>query len=143
MGETPVGFAFYGYWQERDRYLLCRYMIDVRYQGRGYGTRALPLVVEQIRRQYGCRDVYTTVDDENTRAVKLYRSFGFQPTEEMDEAERVYVLRGGGRLNGRIGNSAPMGAGESPHRVLWRGWRQHGVGIPDFRSVDGLYHQKI
>lgn len=93
-GETPVGFAFYGYWQERDRYLLCRYMIDVRYQGRGYGTRALPLVVEQIRRQYGCRDVYTTVDDENTRAVKLYRSFGFQPTEEMDEAERVYVLRG-------------------------------------------------
>ena len=23
-GETPVGFAFYGYWQERDRYLLCR-----------------------------------------------------------------------------------------------------------------------
>lgn len=93
-GETPVGFAFYGYWQERDRYLLCRYMIDIRYQGRGYGTRALPLVVEQIRRQYGCRDVYTTVDDENTRAVKLYRSFGFQPTEEMDEAERVYVLRG-------------------------------------------------
>ena len=93
-GETPVGFAFYGYWQERDRYLLCRYMIDVRYQGRGYGTRALPLVVEQIRRQYGCRDVYTTVDDESARAVKLYRSFGFQPTEEMDEAERVYVLRG-------------------------------------------------
>ena len=38
--------------------------------------------------------MYTTVDDENTRAVKLYRSFGFQPTEEMDEAERVYVLRG-------------------------------------------------
>ncbi len=34
-----MGFAFYGYWQERDRYLLCRYMIDVRYQGRGYGTR--------------------------------------------------------------------------------------------------------
>ena len=54
----------------------------------------LTMVVEQIRRQYGCRDVYTTVDDENTRAVKLYRSFGFQPTEEMDEAERVYVLRG-------------------------------------------------
>ena len=37
----------------------------------------------------------------------------------------------------------PMGAGESPHRVLWRGWRQHGVRIPDFRSVDGLYHQKF
>ena len=52
-GGTPVGFAFYGYWRERNRYLLCRYMIDIRYQGRGYGARALPLVVEQIRRQYG------------------------------------------------------------------------------------------
>lgn len=52
------------------------------------------LVVEQIRRQYGCRDVYTTVDDENARAVKLYQEFGFRPTGEMDETERVYVLRG-------------------------------------------------
>ncbi|OLA29380.1 MAG: hypothetical protein BHW33_06435 [Firmicutes bacterium CAG:137_57_8] len=44
-GETPVGFAFYGYWQERDRYLLCRYMIDVRYQGRpaGGGTNPAPV----------------------------------------------------------------------------------------------------
>lgn len=91
---TPVGFVFYGHWRERNRYLLCRYMIDIRYQGRGYGTQALPLVVEQIRRQYGCRDVYTTVDDENSRAIKLYRKFAFQPTEEMDEEERVYILRG-------------------------------------------------
>ena len=93
-GDMPVGFVFYGYWRERDRYLLCRYMIDVRYQNQGYGKAFLPMVVEHIRRQYACRDVYTSVDDENAAARHLYGKFGFMPTDEMDEAERVYVLKG-------------------------------------------------
>ncbi len=37
----------------------------------------------------------------------------------------------------------PMGAGESPHRVLWRGWRQHGVQDSRLSQWDGLYHQKF
>lgn len=93
-GETAVGFVFYGYWREEDRYLLCRYMIDVEHQGKGYGTAFLPQVVAQIRRQYGCADVYTSVHDDNAHARHLYMRFGFVPTEEMDADERVYVLRG-------------------------------------------------
>lgn len=93
-GDNAVGFVFYGYWRERGRYLLCRYMIDVRYQNMGYGQAFLPIVVQQIRWQYGCRDVYTSVDDDNIAAQRLYRKFGFVPTEEMDEEERVYILRG-------------------------------------------------
>ncbi len=89
-----VGFVFYGYWEEKDGYLLCRYMIDVAQQGKGYGKAALPLVVSQIRQQYGCRDVYLTVEDENTRAIKMYTDFGFQRTEEMDCSERIYILKG-------------------------------------------------
>lgn len=89
---TPVGFVFYGYWRERGRYLLCRFMIDERCQGQGLGTKALPLAVEQIRAQYGCREIYLTVDDGNRTAVELYRKFGFLPTEELDDGERVWVL---------------------------------------------------
>lgn len=92
--DIPVGFVFYGYWQEKDRYLLCRYMIDEKYQGKGYGKQALSIVVEQIRKQYGCRDVYLTLEDENTRAIHIYEDFGFMRTDEMDESEQVYVLRG-------------------------------------------------
>ncbi len=92
--DEAVGFVFYGYWEEMDRYLLCRFMIDERQQGKGYGRAALPLIVEQIRRQYGCEDVYLTLEDENARAVHLYTCFGFERTEELDETERVYVLRG-------------------------------------------------
>lgn len=93
-GEEAVGFAFYGYWRERDIYLLCRYMIDERFQGKGYGKQALPLVVEQIRRQYGCRDVYVSVSEENTIACKLYSTYGFKKTDMRDEEEFVYVLEG-------------------------------------------------
>ncbi len=93
-GEKAVGFVFYGYWEEKDRYLLCRFMIDEKYQGHGYGKAALPLAVEQIRKQYGCKDVYLTVEDANIRAIKLYTNFGFVRTEELDETERVYVLPG-------------------------------------------------
>lgn len=93
-GETPVGFVFYGYLEEDDRYLLCRYMIDEKYQGRGYGRAFLPLVLDQMRQQYRCRDIYTSVADDNPRAIHLYTSFGFTATEEMDAEERVYILRG-------------------------------------------------
>lgn len=93
-GEQAVGFVFFGYWREEDRYMLCRYMIDVKYQHRGYGTAFLPLAVELIRSQYGCREVYTSVHDDNAHAIHLYRSFGFEPTDEMDADERVYVLCG-------------------------------------------------
>ena len=93
-GQTPVGFVYFGYDRDADSYLLCRYMIDVEHQNKGYGKAFLPMVVALIREQYGCRDVYTCVHDDNAHALRLYTSFGFKPTEKMDAEERVYVLRG-------------------------------------------------
>jgi len=93
-GGKTVGFVCYGYWRERDHYLLCRYMIDLEEQNKGYGSRFLPLVIDQIRSQYGCQDVYVSVHDDNAHALHLYEKAGFVRTEEMDEEERVYVLRG-------------------------------------------------
>lgn len=88
----PVGFAFFGRWEERGNVpLLCRYMIDVDCQGRGLGTQALPLVLEEMYALYGRGEIYLTVEPENTRAVRLYESFGFRPTGEFDCTEAVYV----------------------------------------------------
>ena len=93
-GDQAVGFVFYGHLPEEARYMLCRYMIDVKYQGQGYGKAFLPLVVDQIRSQFHCADIHTSVDDDNSCAIHLYTSYGFERTEEMDDEERVYVLRG-------------------------------------------------
>ena len=93
-GDQAVGFVFYGLLPEENRAYLCRYMMDVKYQNQGYGKAFLPLVLELIRSQYGQNTVYTSVHDENPHAKHLYEEFGFQPTEEMDGEERVYVLFG-------------------------------------------------
>lgn len=91
-GDTPVGFVFFGMWPEKQAPLFCRYMIDVDYQGRGYGTQALPLILEEMYALYGKQDIYLTLERENTRAVHLYEKFGFRPTGEMDGSEEVYLL---------------------------------------------------
>ena len=93
-GETAVGFVFFGLDRDSGHYLLCRYMIDVKYQNRGYGKAFLPMVVKLIRSRYGCRDVYTSVHDDNAHALHLYTAFGFERTGEMDAEEWFYVLRG-------------------------------------------------
>lgn len=88
----PVGFAFFGLWEERGNApLLCRYMIDVDCQGRGLGAQALPLVLDEMYALYGRGEIYLTVEPENTRAVRLYERFGFRPTGEFDCTEAVYV----------------------------------------------------
>lgn len=93
-GEEAIGFVFYGYWREEDRYMLCRYMIDTAKQGQGYGKMFLPLAVQLIRQQFGCRNIYTSIHDENFRSIALFTHYGFVPLEEMDAEERVYVLLG-------------------------------------------------
>ncbi len=96
----PVGFAFFGLWEERGNVpLLCRYMIDVDCQGRGLGAQALPLVLGEMYTLYGPREIYLTVEPENVRAVRLYERFGFRPTGEFDCTEAVYVRPAPGGKN--------------------------------------------
>ena len=54
-GDVAVGFVFYGYDRDTDHYLLCRYMIDVKHQNKGYGKAFLPMEVALIRDRYGCK----------------------------------------------------------------------------------------
>lgn len=93
LDAAAVGFAFFGRWKE-DRILLCRYAIDVEFQGKGYGQEALPLVLKEMRAQYGTEKIYVTLDQKNKRAVHLYQKHGFRDTGEVDEGENVYVLDG-------------------------------------------------
>lgn len=90
--EKIIGFVFYGL--SENRALLCRYVIDVDFQGRGYGQKTLPVVIEHMRALYKCGDIYVTLEKENKRAVHMYEKFGFTATGEVDEGEDVYVLRG-------------------------------------------------
>lgn len=89
--DKMIGFAFYGLWEKKNAPLFCRYTIDYDEQGKGYGQAALPIIIEAIKKQYRCEQIYLTLEEENHRAVHIYKKFGFVPTGEYDEGEAIYV----------------------------------------------------
>jgi diamine N-acetyltransferase len=99
-----VGFIQIGYGEnadqdgvsvEKDNYEIWRFMIDKRFQGRGYGKDALKLALDFIRTwPCGKADLcWISYEPENEIAKKLYSSFGFVETGEMDGDEIVAVLK--------------------------------------------------
>lgn len=78
--ETPVGFLMFGFYECRNQYTLWKLLIDKEHQNKGYGRAALLLGIEQMKEQYGIRELYTGVSLGNEAAEHLYQSVGFQLT---------------------------------------------------------------
>ena len=75
-----VGFIMMGYYGEKAYYTVWKLLIDRKYQGRGYGKRALELGIAFLKERFNIREVYTGVLPENHTARKLYQSVGFEDT---------------------------------------------------------------
>ena len=101
---TPVGFLMVGFdaedgWEDapavvHGNYSLWRLMIDEAYQGRGYGRQAVRLALDFICTK-PCGDApycWLSYEPENETARRLYCSFGFEETGEMDGEEVIAVL---------------------------------------------------
>lgn len=103
-GVALVGFALIGYGDlpgednpaiSKDNYCLWRLMIDERWQGRGYGKQAIEKVVEYVRtKPFGEAEYcWLSYDPDNQRLGKLFTSFGFAETGEMDGEEAIAALK--------------------------------------------------
>ena len=103
--DIPVGFLMVGfdaddYWEDapsiaRGNYNLWRLMIDKNYQKKGYGKEAVRLVLEFIK-TFPCGKAdfcWLSYEPENEVAKRLYHSFGFAETGEMDGDEIIAVLK--------------------------------------------------
>ncbi len=66
-------------------YDLQQFMIDARFQGRGYGTAALRLILSELEkeRKYPCAEVCVKKDDR--AALRVYEKVGFVDTGYVDE----------------------------------------------------------
>ena len=101
-GETPVGFVMLGFgcedWEDapeiaKDTYNIWRFMIDRRYQRKGYGKQAMEAVLRLVETfPHGKADwVWLSYEPENQVAAELYRSFGFRENGQMDGDEIIAV----------------------------------------------------
>ena len=66
-------------------YDLQQFMIDRRFQGRGYGTEALKMILDGLEKEhkYDCVEVCVKKDD--AAALHLYEKTGFRDTGYIDE----------------------------------------------------------
>jgi diamine N-acetyltransferase len=99
VGDTPVGFVMIsdGIPPARTEYLgpyyLWRLMIDTRWQGRGYGSAALDLVVEHLRtRPDADRLLSSLVPGTVGSPREFYLGYGFRLTGEWHDGEEVTEL---------------------------------------------------
>jgi len=90
--ETPVGFVMLYDDPDAPTYFLWRFMIDQRYQGRGYGTRALRLLVEHVRARPDATVLGVSYVPGDGSPETFYKKFGFTDTGEMDEDEVIAQL---------------------------------------------------
>ncbi len=67
-------------------YDLQQFMIDERYQGKGYGSAALELILEELRRENRFDRVEVCVKREDAAAIHVYLKHGFFDSGYIDEA---------------------------------------------------------
>ena len=103
--ETLVGFCMIGFgadddWEDapaiaKNNYNLWRFMIDERYQGKGYGKAAMKQILDFIASEPCGPSEYCwlSYESENTAAKALYSSFGFAETGEWDGEEIIAALK--------------------------------------------------
>lgn len=90
--ETMVGFTMYGYCEQYHFFEICRLMIDHKHQGKGYGKAALLQVIEEMRKDANCNEVFLSFEPKNIVAKQLYKSIGFEDTGRKVEGECLYKL---------------------------------------------------
>ena len=73
---------------------IINFMIDSRFQKRGYGSAAAKLCIEYLCNEFNARRISLPVNLENRIAQKFWRSIGFEITDDMEDGYlymRLYI----------------------------------------------------
>src|SRR5688572_33505046 len=87
--ETPVGFLMVEDKPEERHYYLWRFMLDARYQGMGFGARAIALLKEHVRTRPGATVLTLSCVPADDGPGRFYEKQGFAYTGEVEEGELV------------------------------------------------------
>lgn len=84
--DTPVGFVMISDEVGAPGYIpqyLWRLLIDERYQGQGFGTATLDLIVEYFRGRPGVEVMNTSAGQGDGSPISFYERYGFVQTGEL------------------------------------------------------------
>jgi diamine N-acetyltransferase len=87
--DVPVGFIMLEDDAATAEYTLWRLMIADGFQGRGYGRRAVELLIEYVRTRPRATALMTSWVPGEGNPEPFYLKLGFVPTGEVDEGEIV------------------------------------------------------
>ena len=90
--DEPVGFAMLHEDPEKPEYYLWRFMIAGEHQAKGYGRRALDLVVARVRELPGATALLSSYVPGDVGPGEFYRRYGFVETGEVEGTELVIRL---------------------------------------------------
>ena len=91
-GDEPVGFVMLDIDTTKPEYGVWRFMIDERQQGKGYGRKALHLVIEYVRTLPGATELLLSVVPGEGSPGPFYQGLGFTFTGEVQHGEHVMRL---------------------------------------------------
>ena len=85
-GDELIGFVLVHRFEE-GKYFLWEYAIDLRWQNRHKGTRALTEFIDFMKTRHGAKEITTTYIYGNDRAKHVYERVGFVETDVVDEPD--------------------------------------------------------
>jgi diamine N-acetyltransferase len=89
---TIVGFLMLEDQPEKPEYYLWRFMIDTRWQGMGFGRRAMELLINHVRTRPNAKELLTSVLQAPGGPQGFYEKIGFTLTGEYEEGEAMMNL---------------------------------------------------
>ncbi|MDP5275771.1 GNAT family N-acetyltransferase [Chengkuizengella axinellae] len=89
-----VGFIVYSSKPDQEKsYWIMAFMIDEKYQGKGYGKVAMEKLIEIMHTNYNCKKIMLGHRPNNFLAASFYESLGFKKkSDELIDGETVRVL---------------------------------------------------
>ena len=90
--ETPVGFLILSDQPDKGEYFLWRFMVDVQHQGKGYGRRALELLIDHVKTRPNTKELFLSHVPGTGSPEGFYRKLGFEHTGEQAGEELVMKL---------------------------------------------------
>jgi len=89
LGDTPVGFAMYGYLPADGRCWINGFMVDEHHQRQCIGRAALAQLLARMTAESNGADLLLAVHPDNAAAILLYEAFGFHDTGKRQGGENI------------------------------------------------------